>query len=88
MVTMQCHLLQMPGKDTAAGEQVWNEERAEEEVLAMVVRTGFHTTLGNMLKQVTAPVHGSDVSKDPFVTVSAHGLCRGSLLYLCTQLPL
>lgn len=81
---MQCQLLQMPGKDSAAVEQVWNEEHAEEEVLAMVVRTGFHTTLGTMLKQVTAPVHGADVSKDLFVTVSAHGLFRCSILYLCT----
>ena len=50
----------------------------------MVVRTGFHTTMGNMLKQVTAPVHHADVFKDPFVKVRIHGLCRCILVYLCT----
>ena len=58
----------MHGQDTAPVEQVWNEDYADEEVLAMVVRTGFHATMGNMLKQVTAPV-GADFFRDPFVKV-------------------
>ncbi|DBA99058.1 TPA: hypothetical protein ACH3X1_014197 [Trebouxia sp. C0004] len=33
-------------------EQVWNEEDAEEEVLAMVVRTGLCTSMGSMMRQV------------------------------------
>ena len=32
--------------------QVWNEEDAEDEVLAMVVRTGLHTSMGGMMRQV------------------------------------
>lgn len=32
--------------------QVWNEEDAEDEVLAMVVRTGLHTSMGEMMRQV------------------------------------
>jgi len=31
---------------------VWNEEDAEEEVLAMVVRTGLCTSMGSMMRQV------------------------------------
>ena len=37
--------------------QVWNEDNADEEVLAMVVRTGLRTTMGDMLRQVMAPVN-------------------------------
>ncbi|DBA65621.1 TPA: hypothetical protein ACH3X2_002681 [Trebouxia sp. C0005] len=33
-------------------EQVWNEEDAEDEVLAMVVRTGLCTSMGSMMRQV------------------------------------
>ena len=32
--------------------QVWNEEDAEEEVLAMVVRTGLCTSMGSMMRQM------------------------------------
>ena len=32
--------------------QVWNEEDVEDEVLAMVVRTGLHTSMGEMMRQV------------------------------------
>lgn len=32
--------------------QVWNEEDAEDEVLAMIVRTGLHTSMGGMMRQV------------------------------------
>ncbi len=37
---------------TLKGVQVWNEEDAEEEVLAMVVRTGLCTSMGSMMRQV------------------------------------
>lgn len=37
--------------------QVWNEECAEDEVLAMVVRTGLCTTMGSMLRQVMNPLN-------------------------------
>ncbi|DBB14077.1 TPA: hypothetical protein ACH3X3_001037 [Trebouxia sp. C0006] len=33
-------------------EQVWNEEDAEDEELAMVVRTGLCTSMGSMMRQV------------------------------------
>ncbi len=32
--------------------QVWNEQDAEEEVLAMVARTGLCTSMGSMMRQV------------------------------------
>ncbi|KAL3162329.1 hypothetical protein ABBQ32_010013 [Trebouxia sp. C0010 RCD-2024] len=36
-------------------EQVWNEEDAQEEVLAMVVRTGLNTTMGAMIAYKSSP---------------------------------
>lgn len=61
--------------------QVWNEEDAEDEVLAMVARTGLRTTVGNLLRQVMCPVHAVEPRKDTFVTVSVfhiskHFLCK------------
>ena len=50
--------------------QVWNEAKADEEVLAMVVRTGLCTTMGTMLRQVMAPLNTLDLFRDPFVVVS------------------
>jgi len=50
--------------------QVWNESNAEDEVLVMVVRTGLCTTMGNMLRQVTNPLHNTQLYKDPFLRVS------------------
>ena len=49
---------------------MWNETDAEEEVLAMVVRTGLNTTMGHMLRQVMAPLNNINAMKDPFVVVS------------------
>lgn len=46
-------------------QQVWNEMAAEEEVLALVTRTGLHTSMGTMLRQVMTPTP----STDPFVKV-------------------
>ena len=54
--------------------QVWNEDQADEEVLAMVVRTGLCTAMGDMLRQVIAPVSETNSFKDPFVTVSMFGV--------------
>ncbi|DBA77187.1 TPA: hypothetical protein ACH3X1_009761 [Trebouxia sp. C0004] len=48
-------------------QQVWNESNAEEEVVMMVVRTGLCTTMGNMLRQVTNPLHNTQLYKDPFL---------------------
>ncbi|DBA96365.1 TPA: hypothetical protein ACH3X3_002538 [Trebouxia sp. C0006] len=48
-------------------QQVWNESNAEDEVLVMVVRTGLCTTMGNMLRQVTNPLHNTQLYKDPFL---------------------
>ena len=49
--------------------QVWNEDQADEEDLAMVVRTGLCTTMGDMLRQVMAPLNETSPFKDPFFTV-------------------
>ena len=49
--------------------QVWNEDQADEEVLAMVVRTGLCTAMGDMLRQVMAPLNETSPFKDPFFTV-------------------
>jgi len=49
---------------------VWNESNAEDEVLVMVVRIGLCTTMGNMLRQVTNPLHNTQLYKDPFLRVS------------------
>ena len=48
--------------------QIWNEQNADEEVLAMVVRTGAGTTVGYMLQQVLQPDIGFG-HRDPFVKV-------------------
>ena len=56
--------------------QVWNEDQADEEVLAMVVRTGLCTAMGDMLRQVIAPINKTSPFKDPFVTVRMFPLCN------------
>ena len=53
---------------------MWNEDNADEEVLAMVVRTGLHTTMGEMLRHVFAPVN-EITAMDPFCKVC---LLKGS----------
>ena len=50
--------------------QVWNEEDPEDEVLALVVRTGFNSTMGNMLRQVVCPVDSVKWKQDPFLSAS------------------
>lgn len=37
--------------------QVWNDEDPDDEVLAMVVRTGCNSTIGNMLRRAMRPSH-------------------------------
>ena len=49
--------------------QVWNEGSSEDEVLAMVVRTGLCTTMGTMLLQVTKPPNRFQIHQDPFLRV-------------------
>ena len=49
---------------------MWNEEDAEDEVLAMVARTGLKTTVGNLLRQVMSAVQATQSRKDTFVVVS------------------
>ncbi|KAL0045371.1 hypothetical protein WJX82_005179 [Trebouxia sp. C0006] len=49
-------------------KQVWNEEDSEDEVLAMVVRTGLRSTMGNMLREVTSPLHQEPRHTDTFLT--------------------
>ena len=47
--------------------QVWNTEDAEDEPLAMVVRTGYNTTVGAMARQLLAPTRLPQA--EAFVTV-------------------
>ena len=47
--------------------QVWNEEDAEDEVLAMVVRTGLCTSMGSMMRQV---VHNRMSTRNLLLRVS------------------
>ena len=56
--------------------QVWNEGNTDEEVLAMVVRTGLCTAMGDMLRQVMAPLNDATALTDPFIKVSGELLTR------------
>ncbi len=49
--------------------QVWNPEDAEDEVLAMVCRTGLNTQMGSMVRELVTPTTLS-ARKDAFVKVS------------------
>ena len=49
--------------------QVWSEDQADEEVLAMVVRTGLCTAMSDMLRQVMTPLNETSPFKDPFLIV-------------------
>ena len=51
--------------------QVWNPEDAEEEVLVMVCRTGMHTSMGTIIRQLLTP---TKVYKDKqsFLRVGCH----------------
>lgn len=51
--------------------QVWNGEDSRDEVLVMVVRTGFNTTMGSMVRELVAPTKVFQ-KEAPFVTVSSH----------------
>ena len=50
--------------------QVWNDEDQDDEVLAMVVRTGCNSTIGNMLRQAVRPSSFLSAA-DTLVTVSS-----------------
>ena len=50
-------------------QQVWNAEDTEDEVLAMVCRTGLNTQMGSMLRELVAPSKQAAES-DTFVKVS------------------
>ena len=45
---------------------------SEDEVLAMVVRTGLCTTMGTMLLQVTKPPNRFQIHKDPLSQSKPH----------------
>ena len=47
---------------------MWNAADPEDEVLAMVVRTGINSTVGAMIKQIVAPSRMQ--RPDPFLQVS------------------
>lgn len=47
---------------------MWHADDPEEEVLAMVVRTGLHTSMGSMVRQILSPSFTS-AEKHPFLQV-------------------
>ena len=49
--------------------QVWNPEDQQEEVLVMIVRTGFNTVTGAMVRELVAPTKVF-IQKIPFTAVS------------------
>ena len=49
--------------------QVWNAVDTEDEVLAMVCRTGLNTQVGSMVRQLASPSLRAH-HKDPFIRVS------------------
>ena len=52
---------------------MWNPDDNEDEVLVMVCRTGLHTTMGRMVRQLVAPSQAA-MEKDPFIPVSCLSL--------------
>lgn len=70
----QCHAA--PLRDA----QVWNEEDAEEEVLAMVVRTGLHTSMGAMMRHI---FHNATPSTPRFIKVSYMDVTIECMLMAC-----
>ena len=56
-------------KSRSVCRQVWNAADSEDEVLAVVVRTGLNTCMGSMIRQFIAPPY-EYVAKDPFVKVT------------------
>lgn len=56
--------------------QVWNPNSPEEEVLVMVCRTGMHTAMGGMIRQLLAPTKQHQ-DKDSFLLVCS---CLAGLL--------
>ena len=75
--------------DTCWYTQVWNEQDPEEEVLAMVVRTGLYTSMGSMMRQVIS--YSQPEQKNIFLRVSfvlcgpIHGL--NTLLWIMMCMP-
>ena len=49
--------------------QVWNPEEPQEEVLVMIVRTGFNTVMGAMVRELVSPTKVF-IQKTPFTAVS------------------
>lgn len=58
--------------------QVWNAQDAEDECLAMAVRTGLNTGLGNMVRELICP-SGLPAPKNPLIQV------RHAFLLACLQ---
>ncbi|DBA67666.1 TPA: hypothetical protein ACH3X2_001259 [Trebouxia sp. C0005] len=64
-------------------QQTWADNAADDEVLGMVVRTGLRTTMGNMLRQIVAPLDELSLAKEPFL-LDLFSFCGFALiLQLC-----
>ena len=59
---------------------MWHAEDPEEEVLAMVVRTGLHTCMGSMIRQILSPSFAS-AEKYPILWVSEITMIMTSSAY-------
>ncbi|KAL0028992.1 hypothetical protein WJX77_010388 [Trebouxia sp. C0004] len=72
-------------------QQVWADGDTDDEVLGMVVRTGLRSTMGNMLRQIVAPLKSPGDAKDPFLLdlscFCAFALCIQSFLFLFGAIP-
>ncbi|DBA77564.1 TPA: hypothetical protein ACH3X1_009370 [Trebouxia sp. C0004] len=70
---------------------VWADGDTDDEVLGMVVRTGLRSTMGNMLRQIVAPLKSPGDAKDPFLLdlscFCAFALCIQSFLFLFGAIP-
>lgn len=57
-------------------EQLWNDEDQDDEVLAMVVRTGCNSTIGDMLRRAIKPARflsaTDSLIKVSYLTTSVH----------------
>ena len=58
--------------------QVWNPEAPDDEVLAMVCRTGLNTVMGVMVKELLAPIRRYK-ERNPLLPVSAISLSTDNL---------
>ena len=76
-------MVSIAGKPAAdVGVQVWNPDNPDDEVLAMVCRTGLNTVMGVMIKELLAPIRQYK-EKDPLLPVSCASLLQFGQICMC-----